>query len=434
MRTIEKTQERFHPLLKETIYYDKISPGLDTYVFPRKGYQKKYAVYAVNYGSIDTRYRNRSGKIVKLPQGTAHFLEHKMFEQKDRNVFDEFSKKGASANAFTSFGHTAYLFSATENFYECLNTLLDFVNEPYFTKESVEKEQGIISQEIRMYQDNPDWKVFFNMLEGIYHNHPVNINIAGTEEEIGTITPELLYDCHKTFYHPSNMVLFIIGDLDVAEVFSEVDKNLSAKNLSPSSDLDHRTLPSEPESVFMSQKTDEHDISKPRAYIGFKDQVTKQTETPSLKDEIVTDFLLELIFGKGSKIYQSLLEEGLIDNQFEFSYSHGEGFGFSLIGGPTKDPDKLIHKLEKGIETTFEEGIDKRDFQRIKNKLLGDYIQGFNSLEYLANTFLNLYFSDAFLFDYSEILNQISIDELHNRLANHLYTENKTKSLLYPSN
>ncbi|OWZ83322.1 EF-P 5-aminopentanol modification-associated protein YfmH [Natranaerobius trueperi] len=432
METKARIEKHYHPLVKETIYQSKTDNGLDIYVLPRKNFNKTYAIYAVNYGSIDNYYRKTDGEVKKVPDGIAHFLEHKLFEKKDGNIFNDFSDLGASANAFTTFGHTAYLFSATENFYESLDLLLNFVHEPYFTKENVEKEQGIIDQEISMYRDDPDWVVFFNLLEGIYHSHPVKTNIAGTESEIKRITPDLLYECHKTFYHPSNMVLFMIGNLEPEKSIEHVSNIINKKHFEEF-DLEERIVPKEPESVFKSKVSKKLNVSKPRVYLGIKEQLASNSY-PKLYDEVVTDLLLELIFGEGSKLYQELYDKQLIDNSFHKSYAYGRGFGFTTIGGSTNDPDKLIHKLEESIRNTAKEGIKKQDFIRVRNKLMGAYLKGFNSLEYLSNTFLNLYFAQDFLFDYSDIISKVSIDELQDRLINDLLNESKTASYLYPNN
>src|SRR5690606_13607321 len=205
--------EKIHfPQLDEQLYYEKLDNGLDVYLLPKTGFYKTYATFTTKYGSIDNHFVPLGKEeYVKVPDGIAHFLEHKLFEKEDGDVFQKFSRQGASANAFTSFTRTAYLFSSTSHVEKNLETLLDFVQEPYFTDQTVEKEKGIIAQEIRMYDDNPDWRLYFGMIKNLYEKHPVRIDIAGTVESISAITKDMLYTCYNTFYHPSNMVLFIVG-------------------------------------------------------------------------------------------------------------------------------------------------------------------------------------------------------------------------------
>ncbi|WP_145614081.1 EF-P 5-aminopentanol modification-associated protein YfmH, partial [Bacillus licheniformis] len=216
--------------LKETLYYEKMPGGLDVYVLPKEGFNKTYAVFTTKYGSIDNQFVPLGkDEMVRVPDGIAHFLEHKLFEKEDGDVFQQFSRQGASANAFTSFTRTAYLFSSTSNVEENLETLVDFVQDPYFTEKTVEKEKGIIGQEINMYDDNPDWRLFFGLIENMYQEHPVRIDIAGTIESISHITKDLLYECYETFYHPSNMLLFVVGPVDPEAIIRQVRENQQKK-------------------------------------------------------------------------------------------------------------------------------------------------------------------------------------------------------------
>ena len=201
--------------LQEELYYEKLANGLDVYILPKQGFNKSFATFTTKYGSVDNHFKSlEKQEFVQVPDGIAHFLEHKLFEKEDGDVFQQFSKQGASANAFTSFTRTAYLFSSTSEFEQNLTTLIDFVQDPYFSEKTVEKEKGIIGQEINMYDDNPDWRLYFGTIANMYHHHPVKIDIAGTVESIAPITKDMLYECYHTFYHPSNMLLFIIGPVD----------------------------------------------------------------------------------------------------------------------------------------------------------------------------------------------------------------------------
>lgn len=219
--------------LQETLYYEVMDNGLHVYILPKPGFQKTYATFATKYGSVDNHFQVEGQEAVKVPDGIAHFLEHKMFEEPTGDIFATFASHGASANAFTSFDQTVYLFSATEYVNENIQTLVDFVQNPYFTDQNVEKEKGIIGQEIDMYADNPDWRVYFGLIEAMYQKHPVHIDIAGTVESIRTITKEMLYECYNTFYHPSNMLLFVVGGVDPQEVIDMVRSNQEQKDYKP---------------------------------------------------------------------------------------------------------------------------------------------------------------------------------------------------------
>ncbi|KAF6512249.1 peptidase M16 family [Geobacillus stearothermophilus] len=224
-------EKRVYETLREELFYEKMDNGLDVYILPKKGFNKTYAVFTTNYGSVDNQFVPLGKTEMKrVPDGIAHFLEHKLFEKEDGDVFQQFSKQGASANAFTTFTRTAYLFSSTDNVEKNLETLIDFVQSPYFSNKTVEKEKGIIGQEIRMYDDNPDWRVYFGAIESMYHNHPVKIDIAGTVESIAQITKELLYECYETFYHPSNMLLFVVGPVDEQKIMQQIRDNQAKKS------------------------------------------------------------------------------------------------------------------------------------------------------------------------------------------------------------
>src|SRR3954453_11844038 len=216
--------------IQEEIYHEKLENGLEVFILPKKGFNKTYATFTTKYGSIDNHFMPlEKSEFLKVPDGIAHFLEHKLFEKEDGDVFQQFSKQGASANAFTSFTRTAYLFSSTSNVELNLDTLMDFVQEPYFSEKTVEKEKGIIGQEITMYDDNPDWRLYFGLIQNLYQNHPVKIDIAGTIESISHINKDLLYECYNTFYHPSNMLLFIVGPVDPNQFMDQVRENQSKK-------------------------------------------------------------------------------------------------------------------------------------------------------------------------------------------------------------
>ncbi|NLY80592.1 MAG: insulinase family protein, partial [Lysinibacillus sp.] len=287
MQTIEFKQ------LDETLYYKKLANGLDVYILPKKGFSKTFVTFTTKYGSVDRSFTPiGENERITVPDGIAHFLEHKMFEKEEGDVFQKFSEKGASANAFTSFTRTAYLFSATEHVLENTETLLDFVQEPYFTEKTVEKEKGIIGQEITMYDDQPDWRLYFGAIENMYHNHPVKIDIAGTIESIDKITAEHLYTCYNTFYHPSNMLLFVVGNVDPKEMMAFIEENQNKKDFKEAPTID-RYFEDEPLDVAVKEREIKMDVQQPKVYVGLKAKETNLSGEEMLKHELAVQIALE---------------------------------------------------------------------------------------------------------------------------------------------
>jgi len=408
--------------LKEKLYHEKLDNGLDVYVLPKQGFHKTYATFTTKYGSIDNHFIPPGQDEVRVPDGIAHFLEHKMFEDPEGDVFHEFSKYGAQVNAFTSFDRTAYLFTTTDHVKKNLNTLLDFVQKPYFTDENVEKEKGIIEQEIKMYDDNPDWRAYFGFISTLFHNHPVKIDIAGTVDSIYKITKEMLYTCYHTFYHPSNMVLFVVGAVDPKEIFEIVRENQKQKDYSNLPEI-KRLFESEPTSVAQPRKEIELSVGTPKCMMGYKEVKIGLEGDQMLQQEISTNLLLDLLVGPSSSFYQSLLEEGLIDDSFGSDYSLEKSYGFSLIGGNTKNPDKLIERVKQHITHTKANGLDRDDFERSRKKRIGSFLKYLNSPEYIANQFTRYKFNQLDLFQVLPTLEQLTFEQVEQRLKEHFSDE-----------
>ncbi|WP_131068656.1 EF-P 5-aminopentanol modification-associated protein YfmH, partial [Clostridioides difficile] len=388
-------------ILKEEVYYEKLQNGLDVYFMPKRGFMKKYAILATNYGSNDLEFVPiGEDKKIRVNEGIAHFLEHKMFEQPDGgDAFDKFSKLGVNANAFTNFTMTAYLFSATENFYESLEHLIDYVQTPYFTDENVEKEKGIIAQEIKMYNDDPDWNVYFNCLKAMYVNYPARIDIAGTVDSIYKITKEELYKCYNTFYNPGNMALFVVGDLDVEKVIDVTKKSNNYKVDKLSKSIE-RFYPEEPEGVKEKEVIEKFPISMPMFNIGFKDSNVGLKGKELLRKEIVTDILVGMLFKKGSKLYEDLYMQGLINENFGAGFSSQVDYAFSIIAGDSKEPKKVKEIILDYIEKSKKEGLSKEEFERTKKKKIGSFIKCFDSINFIGNSFISYVFKDINLLDY----------------------------------
>ncbi|GAA0105660.1 pitrilysin family protein [Paraclostridium sordellii] len=420
-------------ILKEEVYYEKLDNGLDVYFMPKKGFTKKFAVLATNYGSNDLEFIpiNQSEKF-KVNEGIAHFLEHKMFEQPDGgNAFDKFSKLGASANAYTNFTMTAYLFSCTENFYESLQHLIDYVQTPYFTDENVEKEKGIIEQEIKMYNDDPDWNVYFNCLKAMYSKYPVNIDIAGTVDSIYKITKEELYTCYNTFYNPGNMILFVVGDVD-AEKVMEIAKKSNHYDVDKLKNEIERFYPEEPKTVNEKEIVAEFPISMPMFNIGFKDSDVGMKGKELLRKEVITEILLDMILKRGSEIFEELYMSGLINDNFGCGFTSQVDYGYTLIGGESNEPRKVKDTIIKYINKYKEDGLSEDDFNRVKKKKMGQFIKYFDSVNFIANNFISYKFKGINLMDYLEVIKQVKFEEVEERLKKHLKEEYCSISIVEP--
>jgi predicted Zn-dependent peptidase len=398
--------------LSETLYHEKLDNGLEVYLLPKDGFHKTYATFTTKYGSIDNKFVPIGGEdYLSVPDGIAHFLEHKLFEKEDGDVFQDFSKQGASANAFTSFTRTAYLFSSTSNVEKNLETLMDFVQEPYFTEKTVEKEKGIIGQEITMYEDNADWRAYFGLIESMFHNHPVKIDIAGTINSISKVTKDLLYTCYETFYHPGNMLLFVVGPMETDKMMAFIKEN-QAKKTFKEQEVIKRHFDDEPGSVHENKKVLKMNVHTSKCLVGIKEtNPTKQGEE-LLKHELTVNILLDLLFGKSSDHYQELYESSLIDETFAYDYTGENGFGFAMLGGDTSEPDKLAEKLQNILLQFDPSTIKEEELDRIKKKKIGSFLRALNSPEFIANQFTRYAFNDMDLFEVIPQLENISLEDL----------------------
>lgn len=401
--------------------------GLKILVYPKKNYAATYAVFGTRYGSIDTEFRlNGEEKFTCVPEGIAHFLEHKLFESEDLDAFERYAKTGASANAYTSFDKTCYLFSCTGKFQESLEILLDFVTHPYFTEKTVQKEQGIIGQEIQMCRDEAGWEALFSLLRAMYKTHPVRIDIAGTVESIAEITPELLYKCYETFYNFSNMVLCVAGNVTPDEVLSVADRLLKPQKPIQIERKFHR----EPREVAESYTEETLSVAFPIFSLGFKEAV--ETPERSLREILISDIILEAVAGKTSAFYSELLEAGLINTSFESEYFCGYGYAAWIFTGESPDGREVQKRITARIRALQETGISKADFERIRKKLYGRSIMQFNDIDGIANAMVSAYFCKEGLFDETEILQSLTLDEVNVRLRTALQTDCASLSVIKP--
>lgn len=413
-----KTYERF----QETVYTEQLSNGLQVYILAKSGFQKTYATFSTRYGSIDHHFQVEGDEACKVPDGIAHFLEHKMFEEPKGDVFAQFASQGASANAFTSFDRTVYLFSATEQIENSVETLLNFVQNPYFTDDNVEKEKGIIAQEINMYKDHPDWQSYFGLFAALYQKHPIHIDIAGTVDSIYQINKELLYLCYNTFYHPSNMSLFIVGDVDPEKMLLLIRDN-QAKKQFPQQGRIHRYFDKEPKSVKEAKIEKQLTISMPKCLIGYKDRQNGLQGQALLQRECLSKLMLDILFGASSTLYQELYDEGLITDGFGSEYNCDKEYGFSVIGGDTPNPEGLVEKITSYVKKIQQEGIEREKFERSRKKKIGGFLRMLNSPEALANEFTRYQFRNQDLFDVPEVYEQLSLEDVQRRIKEHFHPE-----------
>ncbi|WIF94763.1 EF-P 5-aminopentanol modification-associated protein YfmH [Caminicella sporogenes] len=420
-------------MLNEKMYKIKLDNGLDIFIIPKKNFTKKYAIFGTRYGSIDNKFKlPGENAAIEMPEGIAHFLEHKLFESEEGGVFNRFSKLGSNVNAYTNFNSTCYLFSCTDKFYENLSILVDFVQSPYLTDENVEKEKGIIEQEIRMYEDNPNWKVFFNALKGLYKEHPVRVDIAGTVESIYKITKEDLYKCYNTFYVPNNMMICIVGDVDKDETISTIEKNLKESFKKLEGNVE-RILPKEDENINMKKIEENLSVSMPLFNIAFKDNNIGLKNKELLEKDIQTKIILDMLFGKSSNLYKKLYDDGLINENFENEYTFDITYGHSMIGGESKEPKKVYDMICSEIDKIKKEGLNTKDFERVKKKMIGQHIMYYNSVEFIANMFTSYYFKGINLFDYIDVLNKMNIEEVSSRFEKHFDIEKSVISIINPN-
>ncbi|WP_275400999.1 EF-P 5-aminopentanol modification-associated protein YfmH [Enterococcus faecium] len=399
--------------INETLYHEVLPNGLTVYLLPKNDYHKTYGLFSTNYGSIDNEFIPYGEKEkVKVPDGIAHFLEHKLFEKEDSDVFQLFGQQGASANAFTSFTKTSYLFSTTDQVEKNLTTLIDFVQAPYFTEETVNKEKGIIGQEIQMYEDDPNWRMFFGILNNLYPTHPLHIDIAGTVESIDKITAQDLYTCYRTFYQPSNMVLFVVGKMEPEKLMKLIRENQEAKNFPPKQEI-VRYFPENTKEI-IKQSALEAAITRNKFVLGIKGLDTLPQEgTELLRYKTAINLLFQMILGNTSRNYLAMYNQGIIDDSFGFEFSLDREFHFADFSGDTDEPEKAAEKVKEIIlGFAGDPEVSEMNLDLLKKKMLGQYFQSLNSIEYIANQFTQSLFGDRTLFDLPEIIDSIQMKDV----------------------
>lgn len=391
--------------IKEKVYIEKLENGLTIMLIPKNTTNKKYVIWGTHFGSIDNHFiMPNTNEEVYIPDGVAHFLEHKMFEQENgKNSLDVLDSLGVEANAYTANNHTAYLFETTDHFLEALDELMDYVQHPYFTDENVEKEKGIIGQEIGMYDDDPAWTLYMNAMDCLYKENAIKIDIAGTVESISKIDKDVLYKCYNTFYHPSNMVMVLCGNFNPEDMLAEVKKRLIDKQKQGEI---KRIYPKEETSINMPYKETSMEVSKPIFMIGFKDKIEKENK---VQRHIAIEILMNMLIGKSSPLYQKLYKEGELISQPDLDYEFTDYYAHVLISGQSKNPKKVQEELLKEIQKQ-KENLDEEHFNRIKKKVYGDYVVEYNNISDISRMLLSDYFKGIESFDYIEQFETVTLE------------------------
>lgn len=402
-------------VLHEKYYEINHKSGLKIFVMPKEHYSSAYAVIGTRYGSIDTKFKRSDREdFVTVPEGIAHFLEHKLFESEELDAFTRYAETGASANAYTSFDKTCYLFQCTDRFEDSLRILLDFVTHPYFTKETVEKEQGIIGQEITMYYDVPGWMSTFNLLKCLYKNHPVRIDIAGTVESISHITDKLLYDCYDTFYNLNNMALAVVGNVDVESVLSVCDEVLKK-----SADVKiERAFEQEPREIV--KPYDEYYLSVGMPVFSFGYKEACKTPLRTVKELVEMNVLLEILAGETSPLYTGLFEKGLINSSFSKEYFVGNGYESVIFDGESNNAGEVAEAIKAEVENLRKNGFSDERFETARRSLYGKEIMSYNDIDGVANSIIASCFGGFGAFDALDVYKNVKKSDIEKLLSEKL--------------
>lgn len=411
--------------IDEKIYKEELENGLTVIIIPKKT-RKKYIAWSANYGSIDNKfYAPGEDKLTVVPDGIAHYLEHKLFEQRNgTNSLDTLCALGVDANAYTTNDHTAYLYECTENFDEALVEFMDYVQNPYFTDENVEKERGIIGQEIMMYDDYPEWALYMNAMKAMYKNNEINIDVAGTQETIAEIDKEKLYKIYNSFYVPGNMIMVLAGDYNPEETIEKIKNNMI---MNKEVSLARRVYNEEPNEIVEKYVEKAMDISMPCALIGFKDN---DLSSNKVKKDIAIEIIGSILLSKSSKTFEELYEDGKIFSEPSLQYEFSKTFAHVMIQFQSHNIQDVINKIQDNLEELKISGINKEDFERSKKKLYGELVKSYSEASNVATAMIADYFKGIDTFDYIEEFKNIDKDYVEKILRELFREENKVVSVI----
>ena len=419
-------KQTFYERIGEAVCRETLPNGLRINIVPKQDFAKSYAFFATRYGGMDTRFC-LNGKWLDTPAGIAHYLEHKMFDTKEGNALQELAKNGAEPNAFTSNAITGYYFDSTTHFEKNLEILLSFVSIPYFTEESVAKEQGIIGQEIRMIEDNPDWQIYTRMMKALYSTSPARTSIAGTVESISHITAETLYDCHKAFYTPSNMVLTVVGNVDPVHVV-DIARRVLPREGGPVIPRDYGT---EPAAVAEKETKLTMEVSCPQFLTGFKCTPVDDGED-YMRQSLIGDMACDILLGDSSPLYLRLYDQGLINTSFGGAFEMMPGVAYLYAGGDSKDARAVAAEIQKEARRLTEEGINEDFYQRVRRASFGSNLRGLNSFENIAVSLSEGYFHGYDPFRFPQIFDTITKEDITAFLRENLTEDRAVLSEIVP--
>jgi len=425
---MSKTSNYYNAFLGETVHVKTLDSGLSVYIIPKRGFTKKYAFFATHYGGVSNHFRLSNGDVVNMPMGIAHFLEHQIFEDQEESTFVKFEKIGANVNAYTSNTSTVYYFDTVREFDKGLGYLMELVQNTSITAETVEKEKGIIIQEINMYKDELDWSLTMNLYRAMYHNHPIIHDIAGTAESVSGTSAEEILACYHHFYTPNNMCVFIYGDVNPEETFRLVDQ-LQTPAFKEKSEVPVVMIPEEPYPIKEKRIEIEGDIPKDRFFVGFKADPSL-FGTDASKYAAALRVANDIIFGRSSKLYEKAIQKGLITDGFEIDSQFGNGYAFAVVGGESKDIDALYALIVEELKEMLAKGIDEDDFKRMKRKLVGRMLISFNALQALASNYTYHIMKGTDLFDYVNWLQELTYNDVMTALKVFYDVENHSISVI----
>lgn len=420
-------KETFYERIGEAVCRERLTNGLEICVVPKPGYAKKYAFFSTRYGGMDTRFC-LDGQWLNTPAGIAHYLEHKMFDTREGNALQELAKNGAEPNAFTSNAITCYYFDSTEKLYENLEILLSFVSVPYFTDESVEKEQGIIAQEINMIEDNPEWQVYKRLMQALYHTSPARTSVAGSVESIRQITAQTLYDCHKAFYTPANMCLVVVGDVDADRVL-ETARRILPRTSGPAIPRDHG--PAEELTAAQAEVSCTMEVAMPTFLMGFK--CAPQGDGPEqMRATAIGELACDLMMGESSPLYARLYSQGLINGSFGASYDILPGAAYVYAGGDSKDPHAVAQAILAEARRLTAEGLDEAYYRRIVNANFGAALRALNSFESIAVSMVEGCFRRYDPYRFPEVYDGITQQDVLDFIRDSFAESRMALSIVYP--
>ena len=420
-------EKKLYERIGEEVFHTTLPNGLPVYIVPKKGFLRKYALFATRYGGMDMRFE-KDGQWLDTPAGIAHYLEHKMFDTEDGNALQELAKNGAEPNAFTSNAITCYYFDATDKFYESLEILLSFVSIPYFTDESVQKEQGIIGQEIGMIEDNPEWQVYKQLMQALYHTSPARTPVAGSVESISHITAQTLYDCHKAFYTPANMCLVVVGDVKPERIIAAANQILPAK----SGPLIRRDYGAEEELTAAEHfVTAAMEVSMPTFLVGFKCPPQHGGEEQH-RFTAIGELACDVLMGESSPLYARLYAEGLINGSFGAAFDLLPGASYVYAGGDSKDPQAVAEAILAEARRLVSQGVDGDYYRRVVNANFGAALKALNSFESIAVSMAEGCFQGYDPYRFPEVYDSITVEDVLDFLRRNMTRDHMALSVITP--